>query len=249
MQISSLINSIHTIKQNINAQSVNRSLYAAEKADTFTRTTNPINSKPSIAIETDGEISPSFYSEISSILQSFPKKWLDLFKQNNYKIILTDDMKKIIDENNIQTGNTKHPSTTMGLTYTNSKTNQNFFCFNSQMNPKFIRNVVNHEFGHGVCNIKKLYNSPVIKSELSKDIASIIKERKLDKLTAEERQLLSNYFFNKKANMPVDEIVADLFAYSQTGGGCYGSELMLSKEHPNLMPTLFPNLYQQIKTL
>lgn len=248
MKLQSILNSIYIAKSNINKPDIRKKYFTEEKVDSFIRTTVPSENTTFIPIDIEDEVSERLKNSITSTIKAFPPKWMKLFKENGYKIIITDDINKIIKENGINSFEV-NPSTTMGLTYTNKNTKQNFFCFSNKINPKFARNIVSHEFGHGICNIEDLYNSQKMKSCLSKDIDSIIKERKLDKLSEEERKLLSKYFFQKDTNMPLDEIIADLFACSQDNSGCYGSELMLSKEHSELMPYLFPSLYEQIKVL
>lgn len=231
---------------NVNTQNSYYQNRCAQTSDTFERTTNPITSND-MGIEVIGNVSEQVQKDFTKKIKSFPKKWLQLFKENNYKIVLTDNIEKICREYNILKNKTISPTNVFGLTYTDGK-NRNFFIFSGKTPSEHIGKVVNHEFGHGICNINHLDSDSEYRELLSSDVSGIISNRKLDKLSVEERACLSHYFFNSKASLPVDEIIADLIAWNQPDGGCYGSGLIQNNENIELMPSMFPKLFDKISS-
>lgn len=253
-------NLIKGIKTNLYQTTPNRSgIKKGAVYDSFTKTSsfNPESqfssdssalsgySPTALKIKTAGIVPESFKTDVEKKLQNIPAKWLKLLKDNNYKIILTDDIDKVYKRPERNDLKTNH----LGLTYTNSSTGENFICFSTKTKPCHLQKVINHEIGHGICNIKKLDSNPLFRQALYSDTQEIVNARKLDGLTNEERALLSKYFFNPKAKLPVDEIIADLFAWHHDGGGCYGSTITLKKENPELMFNIFPNLSKRIADL
>lgn len=210
-----------------------------------------------IPVKIVGDVSQDFIKNISKQIDGFPQRWLDLFRENNYKIVLSKNMTdaykaKGVHSSIVEQTEKRNPQGTLGITYNNIQNRLfNFFCFCDKppLSDIYMQNIVNHEFGHGVCNIKKLDSDSKFKKALIDDLREIQTQKKLDSLNESERKIVSHYFFNEKAYLPVDEIIADLFAWQQKGGGCYGSTLILDKENKNLMPYLFPNLNKAISRL
>ncbi len=200
-------------------------------------------------------VSDDFVTKITRQISEFSPEWLKEFKNNNYKIILSPTFsdayksQKVFDSA-IEKFEKQNPKGTLGVTYSEGKFGKNFFvfCDKPPYSNIFMRNITNHELSHGVVNIKELDKNNQTLKAIKKDVDLIIKERKLDKLTAAERQMISYYFFNPYAHLPIDEIIADVYAWNQ-GGGCYGSGLVMNVKNPDLMKNIFPNLSEYLKTV
>lgn len=228
-------------------------------ADVFERTikNSPIKEIKGIPVEIVGDVSQDFIKKISKQIDNFPQRWLDLFKENDYKIVLSKNITDAYKAKGVRSSLVKqsekiNPNGLLGVTHHNEQSRLfNFFCFCDKppLSDIYMQNIVNHEFGHGLCNIKKLDSDLNFRQALIDDLGEIQTQKKLDSLSESERKLVSHYFFNKKAYLSVDEIIADLFAWQQKGGGCYGTTLILDKENKNLMPYLFPNLNEAISNL
>lgn len=227
-----------------------------EKADSFEKTTNPITKKCAetlLPIEVIGKVSDDFIEKVQHEIQNYSQEWISIFKKNHYKVILTDSVTSAYkSQGMINPGITKkeilNPKGVLGATHHSADSKTNFFCFcdNGELSKKYIKNTVNHEFGHGIVNINTLYKNTDCINALKADVKNIALEKKLDKLSQEERELVSHYFFNKSSAMPVDEIMADLIAWKKGNCGCYGSTLISSKDNPDLMKFLFPQLFKSI---
>ena len=201
-------------------------------------------------------VKDSFVSQITKEISKFPNDWLRKFKKENYDIVISPTVSKAYEAKNVfdpvvEFSETQNPNGILGVTYNYiTLNNKNFFtfCDKTPYTDKYMKNIVNHELSHGVVNIAKIDRDKKTFDILKKDVNEIIKERKLDKLTLNERKLTSKYFFNKNAYMPIDEIAADVFAWNN-GAGFYGSGLAMNVENPKLMKNLFPNLSEYLKTI
>ena len=63
-------------------------------ADVFERTikNSPIKEIKGIPVEIVGDVSQDFIKKISKQIDDFPQRWLDLFKENDYKIVLSKNI-------------------------------------------------------------------------------------------------------------------------------------------------------------
>ena len=200
-------------------------------------------------------VSDNFISKVTKQISEFSPDWLKKFKNENYKIILSPTFQKAyksqkVFDPTIEFFEKQNPKGTLGVTYSEGKFGKNFFvfCDKPPYSNIYMKNIINHELSHGVINVAELDKSQKTFELIKKDIDLIIKEQKLDKLSPTERKMISNYFFNKNAYLPIDEITADTYAWNK-GGGCYGSGLVMGVKNPNLMKTLFPNLSRYLKTV
>lgn len=206
-------------------------------------------------IEVLPKVSDDFVSRVTKQISEFSPEWLKRFKNNNYKIILTPSFsdayksQRIFDPT-IEYFEKVNPKGTLGITYSEGRFGKNFFAFCDKppYSDMYMREIVNHELSHGVVNITELDKTPKAIELVKKDVELIIKDRKLDKLEPKERQMLSYYFFNQGAHLPIDEIIADVYAWNK-GAGCYGSGLVMGINNPNLMKNLFPNLSNYLRTI
>lgn len=216
---------------------------------------SPDFSKPIPQIEVLSGVSNDFASKVTKQVHKFPIRWLQKFKDNNYKIILSPTFsdayksQKVFDPS-VEMFERQNPKGTLGVTYSEGKSGKNFFvfCDKPPYSNIFMPSIVNHELSHGVVNIKELDKNSKTLELIKKDVGLIIQERKLDELTPAERKMVSHYFFNNNAYLPIDEIIADMYAWNQ-GVGCYGSGLVMNVQNPNLMKNLFPNLSRYLKTI
>lgn len=193
------------------------------------------------------DVSEDFISKITSQINGFSPYWLQKFRQEGYKIILAPTLcdaykKEKVFDKSIELFEANNKEGTLGMTYHSKKGKKFFvFCDKPQALDEYIPSIVNHELSHGVVNILGIDKDKKTLEAIKKDIEGIIKGRKLDKLTRKERALISRYFFNQKAHLPIDEITADICAWN-FGKGLYGSGLIYGVSNPNLMTDLFPNL-------
>lgn len=206
-------------------------------------------------IEILPKVSDDFVSKVKKQINEFSAEWLEKFRSNNYKIILSPNFDTAYKSQGvfdpiIEFFEKQNPKGTLGVTYSEGRFGKNFFvfCDKPPYSNMFMPNIVNHELSHGVINITELDKSNKTLELLKKDVELIIKKRKLDKLSPIERQMVSHYFFNKNAYLPIDEITADVYAWNK-GHGCYGSGLIMGIENPNLMKNLFPNLSEYLKSI
>ena len=106
-------------------------------ADVFERTikNSPIKEIKGIPVEIVGDVSQDFIKKISKQIDNFPQRWLDLFKENDYKIVLskniTDAYKaKGVHSSIVEQTEKRNPQGTLGITYNNIQNRLfNFFCF------------------------------------------------------------------------------------------------------------------------
>ncbi len=201
------------------------------------------------------KVSEEFITKVTKQISEFSPEWLEKFKNNNYKIILSPTISDAYKSQNIfdltaELFEKQNPKGSLAATYTQGRFGKNFFvfCDKAPDSNLYTQAIVNHELSHGVINITELDKTKKTIELLKKHVGSIIKERKLDKLTPDEREMVSHYFFNKNAYLPIDEILADLYAWNK-GQGCYGSEVILGIKNPNLMKNLFPNTSEFLKTI
>ncbi len=200
-------------------------------------------------------VSDNYVKNVQKEISTFPKEWLKKFNENGYEIILSKNFsqayksKRVYDPA-IEIFEQQNPRGTLGVTYSEGASGKNFFvfCDKPPYSNKYMANIVTHELSHGVVNTTELDKNPQVIKLIEKDIQSAISERKFDKMSSEEKQMISHYFFNKNAYLPIDEIIADTYAWTK-GKGCYGSGLVMDIYNPNLMINLFPNLADYLKTI
>ena len=199
-------------------------------------------------------VSKSYSEKVMKTIKSFPKKWLNEFRKNGYKIILSPTLedaykKEGIVDNVMHKLESENPQGTLGSVYDSiDKRNSNrffVFCDKPPYSNRFMKNIINHELCHGVADIQKLSSNPQVLSLIQKDCKTIVEDDKLYKLTFPERRLINYHFFDKNAYLPIEEIIADTYAWI-IGEGIYGSELTLPDKNPNLMKTLFPSLHEYL---
>lgn len=197
-------------------------------------------------------VNNDFVSKTIKQINEFSQEWLKKFKNNNYKIILSPTLSDAYESQKVFDQEVKkiekiNPKGILSATYSGNK-NFFVFCDKPPYSDKFSREIVNHELSHGVVNISGLDNNQQILELIKKDVDLMIKERKLEKLSSKEREMISHYFFNKEAHLPIDDIIADVYAWNK-GAGCYGSGLVMDVTNPKLMTDLFPNLSNKLKTI
>ena len=200
-------------------------------------------------------VSQEFISMVTDEISAFPKEWLHKFKDKGFKIIIAPTFKEAYASQNvfdptIEFFEKKNPLGTLGVTYTEGEFGKNFFVFADKppYSNKFVDAIVPHELSHGVVSVTKLDKNEKVLKLIKNDIDLIIKQNKLHKLTPQERKLISHYFFSKTAYLPLDEIIADVYAWNKSKG-CYGSGLVLGVQNPNLMKELFPSLSEYLNSL
>lgn len=223
----------------------NKNISGMYNFDTFEKLKPTINDNtPEINILQN--VRESYVSIVKNTIREFPQNWIEKFKQEGYKIIISRTLKeaynaeKIIDKN-IEKAERENPFGTLGVTYW-SKFGKKFFvfCDKPPYSDKAIKNIVFHEFSHGVVNSLNLDLNKSIKKFIKNDLKNIKKNKILNSLSSSENQLISHFLFREK-EIPVREIIADTHAW-QKGAGLYGSGLYTGKYNPNLMKTLFPEL-------
>lgn len=200
-------------------------------------------------------VSEDFVTRITKQISEFSPEWLKKFRQEGYKIILTPSFsdayksQRVFDPT-IEYFEKANSKGTLGVTYSEGKFGKNFFAFCDKppYSNRYMKGIVNHELSHGVVNISGVDKNQATLEAIKKDVNTLIKNRKLDKLTSDERLMILHYFFNKNAYLPIDELAADVCAWNN-GGGCYGSGLVLDINNPKLMLDLFPNLSQYLKSI
>ncbi len=206
-------------------------------------------------IEILPKVSDDFVSNTTKQISKFSQEWLKKFKTEGYKIILTPTFSDAYKSQGVldpvvEYFEKTNPKGTLGVTYSEGKFGKNFFAFCDKppYSNRYMPSIINHELSHGIVNISKVDKDQKTLEIIKKDVELIIKERKLDKLSPNERMMISHYFFNKNAYLPVDELAADVYAWNK-GGGVYGSGLVLDVNNPNLMTKLFPNLSKYLNTI
>ena len=218
------------------------------------KVSNPINSKLSsfsgvqeagfvFPIRTIGKIPNEYLASINDSLNLLPDKVVNTINKNMYEIVVVDDICKATKKFNIQTSKEAMP-----LAFTYSKGNDNIICFSNNIPSSLRKPAVFHEVGHSLDYIFNLSKQNEIKEAVSKDLKLIIKDRKLDSLSKNERERLNIYFMCNDVNSAVGEIVADLFAWQQNSG-CYGTIYTTGKNNPNLMQNLFQNTNKALEIL
>ena len=200
-------------------------------------------------------VSDNFVTKITRQISEFSPEWLKKFKTENYKIILSPTFsdayksQRVFDPA-VEYFERMNPIGTLGVTYSEGKFGKNFFvfCDKPPFSNLYMPSIVNHELSHGIVNISGVDKSPKTLEMIKKDVELMIRKKKLDSLTPDERTMISHYFFNKNAYLPVDELATDVYAWNK-GGGVYGSGLILDVNNPNLMTELFPNLSGYLKNI
>ena len=213
---------------------------------------NPSSIPP---IEVLPEVSDDFVSKITKLISNFPPEWLNKFRNENYKIILAPTFSSAYKSQGVFDPAAEYfervnPKGTLGVTYSEGKSGKNFFvfCEKPPYSDSYMSSIVKHELSHGIVNISGVDKNPKTLEMIKKDVELIIKNKKLDRLTPNERRMISYYFFNKNAYLPIDELAADVCAWNN-GGGIYGSGLILEIYNPKLMIDLFPNLSGYLKSI
>lgn len=201
-------------------------------------------------------VSKDFAANIEQVIKQFPAKWLKRFKEEGYEIFLSKTINdgykhKNLFDPKIMMFEAQNPKGLLGVTYRAGIGGTNFFVFADKppFSNMFMKGIVNHEFSHGIVDILGLDKNPQFIGAIQKDMHIAINSKKFDRLSQNERILLAHYFFNQKAYLPIDEILADTIAWQQKGGGVYGSGLILGVDNPALIPDIFANLSNLVKHL
>lgn len=206
-------------------------------------------------IEVLPKVSDDFVSRATKQISKFPPEWLKKFRDEGYKIILAPTFsdayksQRVFDPA-VEYFERTNPKGTLGVTYSEGKFGKNFFvfCDKPPYSNRYMSSIVNHELSHGIVNVSEVDKSKKTLEMIKKDVELIIKHKKLDTLTPNERRMISHYFFNPNAYLPIDELAADVCAWNM-GGGVYGAGLVLDVNNPKLMTGLFPNLSDYLKTI
>lgn len=200
-------------------------------------------------------VSPDFVSRVTEQISKFPKDWLHKFKERGFKIILAPTFydaykSQGVYDSTVEAFEGQNPKGTLGVTYTEGKGGKNFFVFADKppYSDRYMTGIVNHELSHGVVELLELDKNPYVLKSIQRDVNSIIENKKFDNMTPKERHLASHYFFGNGAYLPIDEIVADTYAWGK-GGGCYGSGLVLGVNNRNFMKNLFPMLSELLEVI
>ncbi len=201
-------------------------------------------------------VSSDFLHKVQESIQMFPAYWLKQLKKYDYKAVLSNSWADAYKKKGVEIPFFIEKQEkynfwgALGLTNTEGLGGKNFFvfCDKPPLSKQYTQNIVNHELSHGVVDIAQLDENKSILDILKKDIANAKKEGKLEKLSLDEKQMVSNFFFGKDAQEPETEIIADCFAWAH-GKGCYGTKVAINTEtdNPELMPTLFPELTKYLK--
>lgn len=224
---------------------------------------NIISSVPEIIV-LEG-VSNEFVLKRKEDIANFSMNFLKELKQEGFSIILAPTLEKaykykgVVDQQ-VLSQEKINPSGTLGSTYFRRNPRNAFIVFADKpsISDKNGSAIVNHELSHGIEFIKDLRNNCQFLDVLRTDIQEIKKKKKLDNLSEDERKLLNYYFFQGNIekpvleiikDMPVNELIADMIAWKQKGGGCYGSGLTGNVYNPDLLPNLFPNVSNFITTL
>ncbi len=193
-------------------------------------------------------VDKAFAERLTKHINDFPPKWLNLLSKKGYKVIAAPSLldayisEKVFDPFVLKT-EIQNPKGTLGVTYDNGAKGKKFFvfCDKPPYSDDYLKNIVNHEFSHGIVNSLGLDKNKQVIEILKQDVDEIKKRKKFQDLSKEELKMVSYYFFNPKAHLPADEILADLLAWNN-GGGCYGSGFIMGVKNPDIMKTLFPKL-------
>ena len=198
-------------------------------------------------------VRPDFATRIQECICEFPLKWLEKFKKENYKIIISPTFKdayrheRVIDPI-IETAEKENPFGTLGVTYWAKKGKRFFvFCDKPPYSDKATKNTVFHELSHSIVNSLNLENNREIVNAISKDLNRMDADKTLETLPLMERYLFLNYMASKNPNI-AREIIADTYA-STKGFGAYGSPAEASEKKPIPFCELFSHLNRKIKNL
>ena len=214
-----------------------------------------IKNPPPIKLKTLEGVDKAFVQKLQRYIDEFPSKWLKLFDEKGYKVIAAPTLSKAYNSERVFDPfvyelESRNPKGALGVTYDDSRKGKRFFAFCDKppYTNDYLKNIVNHELSHGIVNSLGLDKNVQVLNFLKQDVGEIKTQGKLNGLTEDELGMISYYFFNPKAHLPVDEILADLLAWNN-GGGCYGSGFIMGIKNPDIMKNLFPNLNEYLSNL
>lgn len=192
-----------------------------------------------------------FVEKIKSSVDLFPRKLQNILKDNGYKVYISPNCKKAYKAENVvdkvvENAEKANPLGTLGVTYREQNGSKNFFvfCDKPPYCDLYTKNIVFHEFSHGIVNSLGLNNNSLVKNAINNDIKSFMNKQTFGELTPNERKLINHLLF-KSNKIPLNEILAESVAWGN-GCGVYGCGLVYGVKNPKLINTLFPNLSKQL---
>lgn len=176
-----------------------------------------------------------FVKSIENSLDSLPNKWAEILSQNHYKLYCSNTIQDTYNHLNLYDTAPNWDAVTCGHPYFS------FFSFTPKIEKNDIKKVVNHEISHGIVNSEKLAEKMTIIEPLSEDIQDFPTED-LGETSFDIRHLKYRYLDNYRVN----EILADILAWMQDGGGLWGSGYKGGTKEPDFLRQNFPMTFKRL---
>lgn len=199
------------------------------------KNSNNISFKMKYPIIVTKNVDSNFVKSIEKSLDSLPDKWAEILSKNNYKLYCSNTIQDTYDHLNLYDTAPDWDAITCGHPYFS------FFSFTPKIEKSDIKKVVNHEISHGIVNSEKLTERETIIDTLIDDIQNFPTED-LGKTTFDIRHLKYKYLDNYRVN----EVLADILAWMQDGGGLWGSGYKGGTKEPGFLRKNFPRTFSRL---
>ncbi|CCY25440.1 unknown [Brachyspira sp. CAG:484] len=174
-----------------------------------------------------------FVKSIENSLDSLPDKWAEILSKNNYKLYCSNTIQDTYDHLNLWDTAPNWDAITCGHPLFS------FFSFTPQIGKNDIKKVVNHEISHGIVNSENLTEKITIMESLGVDIQKFPTEN-LGETPFDIRHLRCRFLDNYRVN----EVLADILAWMQDGGGLWGSGYKGGTKEPDFLRMNFPRTFK-----
>ena len=182
-------------------------------------------------------VSDSFVKGIEKSIKSLPDKWGELLAKNDYKLYCADSIEDVFEKEGLPIEDAPDWDAV-----TCAHPLFKFFVFTPKVKPDEMQRVVNHEISHGMVDIEGIMENSEFLSSIAKDAYSHKNyETKYHELWNVEN-LLCRHLDDYRKN----EIFADIFAWTQPGGGLWGSGYKDGIKNPNILKENFPTVFKKV---
>lgn len=200
------------------------------------KNSNDISFKMKYPIIVTKNVDLKFVKSIEKSLYSLPDIWAEILSKNNYKLYCSNTIQDTYDHLNLYDTAPNWDAITCG------HPRFSFFSFTPKIEKNDIKKVVNHEISHGIVNSEKLTEKITIMEPLSEDIQNFPTED-LGETTFDIRHLKYKYLDIYRVN----EILADILAWIQDGGGLWGSGYKGGTKEPDFLRQNFPRTFNRLR--
>lgn len=184
-------------------------------------------------------VSDSFVKTIEKSLITLPDKWGGLLRKSHYKLYCADSIASAFEREDLSpSGAPDWDAVTCDHPWIK------FFVFTPKIKPQDAQKVVNHEICHGIVDIENIMENPDLNIAITKDASTHIDCQPKGEGLWDVKPLLRRHLDDYGKN----EIFADTLAWSQPGGGLWGSGYKNGLKNPNFLKENFPTVYEKIRS-